>query len=275
MPAFPQLGFPTLDETMQLVRSIVNDTFPGIAGQQGRIFTNNAPFTVPLFNSAFRKMQRKMRLEGATFPIKDNVILNNVTPVVTTNANVQVSIGFDGYFDGTTMHASPALPSDLLQPYVLEEQSVGTGFPFQPMTQPQEGLPSVLQGAYLGYWEWRNYKIYMVGSTLVKNLRLRYQYSFAPLNVPAADFASTSVQVLDCQDCLANYIAAMYGRARGANPKVVQDVEAEGDSCLSDMAEEYVRRSQTVQYRRLPYGAGGSNDPDGGNGTIGQSGFGA
>jgi hypothetical protein len=262
-----------MDEIMQLVRSIVNDTFPGIAGGQGRIFTNNAPFTVPLFNSAFRKMQRKLRIEGATFPIKDNVILSNMTPVVTTNASVQVTIGFDGYFDGTTMHATPKLPSDLLQPYVLEEQTVGSGFPFQPMTQPQDGLPSVLQGSYLGFWEWRNYKICMVGSTLTKNLRLRYQYSLAPLDVPAANFANTAVQVLDCQDALANYIAAMYGRARGAKPEVVAAVEAEGDSCVDDMAAEFVRRSQTVQYRRIPYGEGGSNE--GGNGTLGQSGFGA
>src|SRR5258707_14863354 len=273
MPAFPQLGFPVMDEVMQLVRSIVNDTFPGIAGAQGRIFTNNAPFTIPLFNSAFRKMQRKLRLEGATFPIKDNVILSNMTPVVQTNANIQVSIGFDGYFDGSTLHPTPALPGDLLQPYVLEEQTVGSGFPFQPMTQPQEGLPSVIQGNYLGMWEWRTYKIFMVGSNQAKNLRLRYQYSLTPLNVPAADFATTAVNVLDCQDALANYIAAMYGRARGANPQVVKDVEAEGDSCVDDMAAEYVRRSQTVQYRRPAYGEGGSND--GSNGAVGQSGFGA
>jgi hypothetical protein len=273
MPAFPQLGFPVMDEVMQLVRSIVNDTFPGVAGAQGRIFTNNAPFTVPLFNSAFRKMQRKLRIEGATFPLKDNVILSNMTPVVNADQNVQVTIGFDGYFDGTTMHASPKLPGDLLQPYVLWEQTVGAGFPFQPMTQPPEGLPSVLQGAYLGMWEWRNYKICMVGATVAKNLRLRYQFSLSPLAVPAADFETTAVNVLDCQDALANYIAAMYGRARGANPKVVDDVEKEGDSCVDDMAAEYVRRSQTVQYRRIPYGEGGSND--GGNGTLGQSGFGA
>ena len=262
-----------MNECMELVRAIVNDTFPGIANQQGRIFTNDAPFTIPFFNSAFRTLQRMLRNEGATFPIKDNVILSNMTPVVTTDANVQVTIGFDGYFDGTTMHATPKLPSDLLQPYVLEEQTVGSGFPFQPMTQPQEGLPSVLQGAYLGMWEWRNYKICMVGSTQIKNLRLRYQYSLAPLNVPAADFSDTAVQILDCTDAIALDMALQYGTARGANPQALDRVEKRRDQAIDDMATEYVRRSQGVQYRRLPYGAGGSND--GGNGTLGQSGFGA
>jgi hypothetical protein len=52
MPVAPQAGFPTVDEVMQLARSIVNDTFPGIAGAQGRIFTNDAQFTLPFLNSA-------------------------------------------------------------------------------------------------------------------------------------------------------------------------------------------------------------------------------
>ena len=212
-------------------------------------------------------------LEGVTFPIKDNVILLNVTPVVETNSAVQTFIDFNGYFDGTTMHPNPRLPSDLLQPYVLWEQTVGSEFNFNPMDQPQEGLPSVLQGPNLCMWEWRNYKIYMVGATQNKNLRLRYQFSQVPLNVPAEDFDSTTIPILDCQDSFANYIAAMYGRAGGANPKVVDDVEAAGDAAMNDMAEEYVRRSQTVTYRRIPYGGGGSNDS--GNGTLGQSGVGA
>lgn len=265
---------PSVDDVMQLVRSICNDTFPGIAGAQGRIFTNNAPFTLPYLNSAFRKVQRKLRLEGVTFPIKDNVVLSNLTPVVTTDANVQVYVGFNGYFDGTTMHASPTLPSDLMQPLYLWEQTVGSGFPFQPMTPPNGSvLPSVLQGPYLGFWEWRNYKIFMIGSTMIKNLRLRYQSGQPPLDIPPQDFATTAINILDSQDAIANYMAAMFGRARGANPKVVDDVEAEGDRCVSDMAEEYVRQSQSIQNRRIPYGDGGSNE--GGNGTLGQSGFGA
>jgi hypothetical protein len=273
MPSIPQLGFPVMDEVMQLVRSLVNDTFPGILGAQGRIFTNNAQFTIPLFNSAYRKLQRKLRTEGATFPIKDNVQLLNLTPVIAQNTNVQTYVDFNGYFDGTTMHDTPKLPSDLLQPYVVEEQTVGTGFPFVPMAQPAEGLPSVLQGSMLEMWEWRNYKIYMVGSIVTKNLRIRYQYSNVPLNVPAADFDVTSVPIIDCQDALANYIAAMFGRARGANPQAVAALEAAGDDAMNDMAFEYVRRAQTVTYRRPAYGSGGSND--GGNGTLGQTGWGA
>ncbi len=274
MPVSPQSGFPSVDEVMQLTRSIVNDTFPGIGGAQGRIFTNDAPFTIPYLNSAFRKLQRKLRLEGVTFPIKDNAILLNMTPVITTDANVQVYVGFNGYFDGTTMHANPKLPSDLMQPLFLWEQTVGSGFPFQPMSTPNGSvLPSVLQGPYLGYWEWRTYRIYMVGATQIKNLRLRYQSGQPPLDIPAADFATTAINILDCQDALANYMAAMFGRARGANPQAVDVIEKAGDDAMNDMAEEYVRQSQGTNNRRLAYGDGGNDEN--GNGTLGQSGFGA
>jgi len=269
MPSFPQLGFPVMDEVMQLVRSLVNDTFPGIAGAQGRIFTNNADFTIPLFNSAYRKLQRKLRTEGATFPIKDNVILLNLTPVVAPDPSVQVYVDYNGYFDGQTMHQTPKLPSDLLQPYVVEEQTVGSALPFMPMAQPPEGLPSVMQGSLLGMWEWRNYKIYMVGSILAKNIRLRYQFANVPLNVPAADFDTTSIPIIDCQDALANYIAAMFGRARGANPQAVEAIEAAGDDAMNDMVFEWIRRAQTVTYRRPAYGGGGSNDT--GDGMLGST----
>jgi len=255
-----------------LARSVVNDTFTGVNGQQGRIFTNDAPFMLPYFNSAFRTLQRKLRNEGVTFPIKDNVILTNMTPVVEVNNAVQVYVGYDGYFDGTTMHATPKLPSDLLQPYLVQEQTIGSGFPFTPMAQPEEGLPSAIQGPMLKMWEWRNYKIYMIGSTQAKNLRLRYQSGQPPLDVPAADFDTTAVGIIDCEDAMAFLMVGLYGASRGANPQVLLGLEQKADAAISDMALEYVRRSQTVTYRRTAYGEGGSND--GGNTNLGQAGQG-
>src|SRR5262245_18586596 len=94
-----QSGLPTVEDVTELWRAIVNDTFTGVSGKQGRICSDDAPFTLPYLNSAFRKVQRKLRLEGVTFPIKDNVILENLTPVVTQDSKVQVYVGFNGYYD--------------------------------------------------------------------------------------------------------------------------------------------------------------------------------
>jgi hypothetical protein len=275
MPVAPQTGFPTVDEVTTLWRAIVNDTFPGVGGNQGRICSNDAPFTLPFLNSAFRTLQRKLRLEGVTFPIIDGVILQNLTPVVTVDSAVQVYVGFDGYYDGTVLHATPKLPSNFMQPLFLWEQTVGTGFDYQPMSPPNGSvLPSVLQGPNLCSWEWRTYRIYMVGATMLKNLRLRYQSGQPPLDIPPADFATTAINILDCQEALANMMAAMYGRARGANPQTIATIEQAAQDAVSDMAEEYVRQAQGNPNRRIPYGNGGSGSDNDGNGSLGQSGVG-
>jgi hypothetical protein len=255
-----------MSEIMDLARSIVNDTFPGIAGTQGRILTNDAPFTLPYFNSAFRHIQRKLRIEGATFPIKDNVILLGVTPVATPNPATQIYISFNGYFDGLLMHAQPRLPSDCMQLLDCQETGTGTNLPFCPMIQPQGGLPSRFQLQRMGQWEWRQYRLNMVGATQEVDLRIRYQAGLPPLDVPPTDFDKTSVNIIDCQDAIANHIALKYAVARGAQD--VSILKADRDEAIDDMANDWVRRSQSVIYQRQPYGG----SPDQRNGILGQSG---
>lgn len=268
MPDFRQSLFPTIEDVATLTRSIVNDTFPGLNGAQGRVFTDDAPFTIPFLNSAIRKLMRELRNEGVTFPTKDNVILSNLTPVAVPSTSIQVYVGYNGYFDGTSMHASPALPSDMMQPYDVSEQTVGTNLEFCPMSQPQGGIDSTLQGPYLGVWEWRDYKIFMPGSIQAKNLRLRYKAAQVPLDVQPKDFASTAINIVDCQEALAYEMAAMYAEARGAAS--VESLRTQRAAAIFEMANEFVRRSQSVRYRRQPYPGGGPNNA---NGVLGGTGW--
>lgn len=252
-----QSVFPTLGSIMDQARAYVNDSYPGVNGTDGRILTNSAPFTMKYINSALRTINRKLRNEGVTFPIKDNVILNGLTAVANADPSIQVYVGFEGYFDGLTMHASPRLPSDCLQVTDVWEQTADSDLPFGPMIQPEGGLPSVFQGSNLGVWEWRQYRIYMVGSILNKNIRLRYLSGQPPFNTPPADFDTTIVNILDCDEAMAYDIAGQYARARGADAKPMFDGR---DEALDDMANEWVRRSQTVNYRRPAYEGAGSQD---------------
>lgn len=268
MPDFAQSLFPTIESVMDLARTIVNDMFPGANGSNGRILTDTALFTIPMLNSALRTVQRKLRIEGVTFPTKDNYIMYNVTPVQSVSPNVQVYIGYNGYFDGSQMHATPTLPTDMMQPYEVSEQNAGSNLPFQPMGQPDGGIGSNMQGPWMSIWEWRNYGIYMPGSTQVKNLQLRYKSTQMPLDVPAEDFATTAINIIDSEEALAYHIAMMYAEARGSSQ--VESAMAKRDDAISDMASEYVRRSQTINYRRAAYGGGGSNGS--GTGATGYQG---
>ena len=272
MPNVPQLGFPTVGEVMDLARSVVNDTFPGIAGTQGRILTNAAPFTIPYLNSAFRKLQRRLRNEGVTFPIRDGIVLNALAPVVEADPSKFVSVGFNGYNNGTTMFASPKLPGDCMQVSKVQQRVTGSNLQFTPMAQAQEGLASGYQNQWLGKWEWRGYQIWMNGSLQPQDLMIRYLSGQPPINIPAAEFDTTNIYILDCQDALANMIAKMYGTARGANADQIKTVMADYEEAIEEMASEYVRRQQTVNYQRASYQGGGSNATEdaslGSTGTV-------
>lgn len=254
--------FPVIEDVTSLWRSIVNDTFTGKNGVSGsgRIATDDAPFTLPYLNSAIRKVLRDLRNEGVTFPIKDGVILNAVPAVVQSDPSVFVNIGYTGTNNGTTTSATPALPGDVMQVYVVRQRQTNSNLQFTPMRQAQEGLASSYQNNWLGMWEWRQFAIWLNGSLVPQDLMIRYQSGQPPINVPVASFASTPIFIIDCTDALANLMAGMYGRARGANPDSIKSVEAKADEYIDAMALEYIRRGQTVTYQRQSYQGGGSNE---------------
>jgi hypothetical protein len=266
-----QTQFPTVEEVMILARTFVNDTFPGLQGTQGRILTDAAPFTIPWLNHALRTLQRKLRGEGVSFPIKEQVLLG-VPPVVKPDPGVFVNVGFLGTNNGTTSSASPALPPDCVQPLRVRQRQSNSGQPFRDMQMAQGGLPSTLQGAWLGLWEWRGYAIWMNGATSLYDLMIRYTSGQPPLSAslaPAA-FPTTNIYILDSQDALAGMIAKRYGAARGAKPEALTDVQALVDDAIADIANEFVRQMQNGSYSRPSYGGGGSTE--GTSGPTGQSG---
>ena len=259
-----------MGDIMDLVRSIVNDTFTGVSGRQGRIIPNDAAVVLPFFNSALRKVTRKLRNEGATFPIVDGYILYAVPPVVQANPGVFVSIGFNGTNNGTTTTSSPRLPGDCYQIYKVQQRVTGSNLPFVPMVQIPGGLVSAYQNQWMGSWEFRKFALWLNGSLQTQDLMIRYLQLQPPLNTPAADFDSTPIYLQDCQDAIANYMAGMYGNRLGASDSQIAKAVKDGDDAVDEMAEEYIRRGQTVTYRRESYQGGGSNNTD--NTSLGSTG---
>lgn len=262
--------FPTLGEIMTLVRSIVNDTFTGIGGVQGRIIPNDAAVVLPFLNDAVSTVSRKLRNEGCTFPIVDGFVLYNVPPVVVANPDVFVSIGQNGTYNGTTTSLTPALPSDCYQVYKVQQRVNGSNLPFTPMAQADQGLPSAYQNNWMGAWEFRRYQIFLNGSLQAQDLMIRYLQLQTPINTPAADFDSTPIYIADSTSALANLIAAKYGNRLGASGEQINMCKADAAEAIDDMALEYIRRGQTVTYRREAYQGGGSNST--GNTSVGSTG---
>jgi hypothetical protein len=271
-------GDTSLTTIMNLVRALVNDSQAGATGTpgEGQIITDNpaiSPFVQPLLNSSIREMYRELRNVGQPTLIKDNVIVSGLTPVNSPtlglgfpDPSVQVYLGFEGYFDGVSLNANLVLPSDVRNVERVWERQTGSGNYFTPMSQPQFGLPSRYQTTFLGDWEWRGDKIYMVGSTQTNDLRLRYWSVFPQFFSATLDYDSTFVPIIDCVDAVAYKTAAKYAGMLGAPG--AKDLAVEAVEQMRQLKLEHIRRMQSQEFCRVAYGSYGNNgaqDSDGYN----------
>lgn len=266
-------GNTDLETIMNLVRSVVNDTLAGATNTpgEGQIITDNSaisPFTQPFLNSAIRELYRELRNVGQPTLIKDNVIISGITPL-NSPANgpgqpdpaVQVYVGFDGYFDGTQINTQLALPSDIITIERVWERQTGTDDKFIPMEQVQFGLPSRLQTQRFRQWEWRQDKVWMLGSINTNDIRLRYWCSLPQFFSPTLNLSATFVPIIDCTDAVAYKTAYKYATMLGM-PGAAQ-LKEESREQMFQLKQQHVRRSQSVEYHRVPYGHSGAGSEAG------------
>lgn len=263
-------SYPSFDEIMNLVRALVNDSQAGINGipGEGQVLTNSpsiSPFTLQFMNSAIRAVYRELRNIGAPTLIKDNVIISGLTPIWganglgNTDPAAQQYLSYSGFFDGHSINSLLQLPGDLLFPERVWERQTGTNNSFAPMNQDESGMASRPQYPTLANWEWRNDNIWFVGSTQTNDIRLRYYCSLPQFFSPTLDFSSTFVPVLDSADAVAYKIAVMYARMLGSPG--LPDLIAEEKNQMFQLKNEYTRRTQSRDYRRIGYGhSGGDNN---------------
>ena len=248
---------------------MINDSQAGATGTpgEGQIFTDDpsiSPFVQPFLNSGIRALYRELRNVGDPALVFDNYIIPGVTPINGANGlavpdpALQVYIGQDGYYDGTQIWPNLALPNNMLYLERAWERQTGTNNTFTAMTQSQFGLDSRPQQPTLMNFEWRNYKLWMVGSTQTNDIRLRYWGSLPTFYSATLDFSSTFVPIIDCTDALAYKIATMYARMLGS-PGLV-DLAGEAKEQLFQLKNAVVRRAQSIEYMRMPYGNYSNSD---------------
>jgi hypothetical protein len=258
MPSVSSTIYPTVKNVLNKARSLVNDSYNNGAG---RILTDDAPFTLNYFNLAVNHVQFQLANNGVQSFWRDNVILTPITPVEQTSPAVQIYVGYDGYFDGTSNNATPTLPNDLLVPWDVSERPTNSGQVFIKMNQPKVALPSRYQGAFLHEWEWRGDAIWMVGATQSMDLRLRYE-AVIPEVQPTDDFSQTVIPIRNGAEALAYRVAYLYDSARGDAEEIEGITEAQAEKAVQLLIDANVRRSQRVSTRRRSFAAsrGGNID---------------
>ena len=256
-------NYPSLETITNLVRALSNDAFAGATGTpgEGQVLTDyvntnvNNPLLLHPLNSAIRTMYRKVRNIGSPTLIKDNVIYTNVPVINGTQGlavpdpSVQVRLGFDGFDPGNgVVNTGFTLPSDLLAPLELWERQTNSNDIFTRMEIRLESIQSVLQGSYMRTWEWRNDNIFMPGSVLAVDLRLRYEAVFPTFFTPDLPFSTTFIPVLDCEEAVAFLTLEIL--AMGLSPQMAAIYRAKAADAIFDLSNEIVRRKQRARIRQ-------------------------
>lgn len=247
MPIVEQTMYPSAEQVMNRARAFVNDAWGGGAG---RILTDSAPFSIEYLNSALEELQDDIGNNGVITLTIDNYILTPVTPAAIIDPSIQVSISYEGYFDGSVMNAAPVLPGDCVMVEKLWERVTNSGTNFFPMHEPVSSLPSRLQDVFLYDWEYRTDAIFMVGSTNTEDIRMRYQTRFPTINA-GTTLTNVQINILASINSLASIVAYNYARARGAAQ--AQVMKADSEAQKSRIINRYIRHKQDAPAYREPY----------------------
>lgn len=245
MPGVGTTPYDNCEYVLQLMRSLGNDAAQTLAGN---LLSDNQPYVLPILNSGYRHLQRKLVFRGYQ-TLKKRSVLSSVLPVGLVDSGVQTAISYSGYFDGVANHLAPALPADLLMPMKLRERKTGSNLPYCPMFLSRDGLPSRPQGIWLRDWIWQQDQIEMCGATQTNDIELLYA-AFLPdlILLPSPSL----VLILRSENALGYYALAKWAESRGS--ALAQNLFARGDECLKDiMAAEglYKQRGNTRRRSRI------------------------
>lgn len=253
-----QSAYITAEQVMNRARAYANDAFRGGAG---RILTDVAPFTVEYLNGALEELQDELGNSAAEIIlIQDDILLSPIPALPQPDPSVQVRIGYDGISSIASgvvpipAATLPRIPANIIAVEKLWERLLGSGLPFQQMTSPMQNLGSVLQGAWLYQWEYRQDAIWLTGSTQVEELRMRGQIRQIPV-APGANLANVQISILASTNALATLVVYNYARARGAAQAQLMATDAQ--KMVRYIKNRYSRRAQGIQYNRRSYGEAG------------------
>lgn len=233
MPVVPPIAVPlpgqvfwSVEDVLNFARLLINDMQGSTAGQE---LADDNPYTIWLLNLSYAKLQNALEDTNCEAVTYAEAIVGPLAaaPAIYYDPNTQVRLGYDGYWDGTNeTDPSVILPGDLLQPLALWERPSGSTQPFIPMRQKLGGLEArwgvgySYGGPRFGLWEFRSNggvpAIYMPGSQVVNEIRIRYIPSLAMLAINDEDGNPMQVPLARAGEALAYGIAADWAEIRGA-----------------------------------------------------------
>lgn len=264
--------YPNLQGIADLFRARINDTSNNAGGAgtgsgnaAGLIMYNQNPDLITFMDSAIQETYSDLRNVGDPQLILDNYILTGLPPVNSdlgpgvANPTAQVSIAYNGYFDGVQWYPQFPLPISVSRVLSLAERQTGTFEDFVPIKATPFGLPHALQGIRQNQWEMRQGQIWMPGSTVQTdiNIRARINYpefiNLAPqIAVNSNIFSVAYVPLLDSKNAIVAKMMVEY--AIRFSPESYQMAIAEESRMMDKLKLEAVRQMQANENERNAFG---------------------
>jgi hypothetical protein len=189
---------------------------PGLKFKEGTLF----PFIV----EGLRATQRALAEEGTA--------INKGTQVVTLPQAATF----------LTLTTTPALSTDFVLPWEIEELDGGTTGRYREMTGPEHGfLPDVAPTAFLRKWTWRNGQLQFIGATRAVGIRISYERE-----IPVPLVLTETIPIIGGSAAIAYYAAYLHAPTGPYKENF--------DRAIWQLAHKEVRASQFQQVRRIPYG---------------------
>lgn len=256
MPVLPPpsvSGYDTVNTVLNMTRGRLNDELKTLQASSGKLLDTNQVFAQQTFNTAWRKAQSFLAEKGYGRLI-DEVIIYSLPVVASVDPASQCWLNWSGFFDGVNFFPGTTLPQGFNHPLKIWERWSNQNAMFcdPPMEKFLDGLPAWPKTTANRYWEWRNDAIYIPGSQIIEDLRIRFVTFLADIvDISGTPWFEQPVPIVRIADGLSWLIIAELASARGDSEKE-EACMAKGQKGLLQVFNLDVKADQRVNIRRQP-----------------------
>lgn len=250
MPFPPSSSAPyqTANTVMNTARVRMNDAIQSLGGD---ILKDTQPFTQTMVNSAWMRLQQYLANLGFARLI-DETIITGIPICMSSDPATQCWIDWTGFYDGTQVWTGFALPQKCQFPLKLWDRVSGFNSGWgAPICNVMDGLPATFKYPRNGIFEWRNDRIYMPGTSMPFDLRVRFAQFFPFFETQGeTQWYDQPVPIVGCLDSLADYMCVEASDGRDDVDSQQFKTRAEGEAKL--IFNRDVRLKNRSNVRRRP-----------------------
>lgn len=244
MSIAPSTPYDTASAILDVARAISADaaTSNGLAGD---ILADSQPYTYPILTKCYRDLQDELISKGVETFSKYGFIYA-IPPTQANNSRVNVTISYQGYFNGQRVLPNLTLPADLIKPLELWECVTGNNY-WSPMKPVSDSISSRPTSNRFGVWDFAQDTLILPGSSQTEDLKLKYLLYAPDLTGP-----NSLAYVVHCQTALANRVVETVSKMLGG-VEMAQIFQKDGDKAVDMIVNRTARREAYQSFRRIPF----------------------